>query len=155
MRSPRASAAVIASRITFTAKSASLATSCGKRAVSLAIRSDLVISVPGLLLRVAQLGLEQRAEAGRAGRGGTAFGRQLLPRIGLFRLFLGLDRKIDRPRLAVDVDDHRLDTVTFLEQGTQIVDAIARGFGTTQIGLDVVAQIDHGTLGIDALHRAL
>src|ERR1019366_4760595 len=107
-------AAVIASRIIFTAKSASFVTSCGKRAASRPINSDLVMTerdISGLV----QFGLEQGTEVGRAAAGRSIIGSQLLHRLVLLDLILGLDREVDRTRLAIDVDDQGLDLITFLE----------------------------------------
>src|SRR6266581_9297195 len=102
-----------------------------------------------------ELGLEQRAEVGRTAAGGGRFGGQLLHRLVLFHLVLGLDRQIDRAGLAIEVDDHGLDRIALLEHHAQVLDALAGRFRGAQIAFDVAAEVDHGALGVHALHRPL
>src|SRR5258706_15082586 len=159
MRLPASSACVIASRIIFTAYSASFATSCEYRWARRAISSDLVMPpipfVPSslcLLLRVAaalvELRAQQRAKVGGAGARRRVFRAQLLHRLGLLGQILRLHREVDRAVLAIDVDDHRIHLVAFLQVRAQVLDAVARELGGAQIAFGA-ADIHHRTLGVD------
>src|SRR5512134_1540069 len=113
MRSPLARLSAILSRIILTASSASLATSCGNCAARRSISSDLVIALRSpfasvLVLRV-QLGLQQRPQIRRARGGARILRAHPLHRLALVGGVLRLDRKVDAPVLAIDVDDHRRD----------------------------------------------
>src|SRR6478672_13031903 len=156
MRSPFARLSTIASRTILTASSASLATSCGNCAARRSISSDLVMgSIPrstaGL---VVELGLQQCAEVGRSRARSGFFRAHPLHRFGLVGVVLRLDRQVDAAVLAIDVDDHRVDAVAFLQPRTDVLDAVTRYFRCPQIALDVAAERYHGPLRIEALHVA-
>ena len=101
-------------------------------------RSTACARTPALLLGIAlvELGLQQGTQVGGARALAALFAGQLLHRVGLLRHVLGLDRQVDRAVLAVDVDDHRLDRVAFLEVAAQVFDAIARELGGAQVAFD-------------------
>src|SRR6478672_3808212 len=124
MRSPFARLSAIASRTIFTASSASLATSCGNCTARRSISSDLVISraPPSAVGLVVELRLQQRAEIGGPGGGARVFGSHPLHRLRLVGVVLGLDRQVDAAILAVDVDDHRVHGVTFLQPRADVLD---------------------------------
>src|SRR6266496_943832 len=109
----------------------------------------------GLLLSVlvVQFRLQERAQVG-ASRAGGAFALELGHRFVLLGKFLLLDRKIDGPVLAVDVDDHRRDAVAFLQMGAGVLDAVAGDLGRAQVALEVVAHRDDRPLGVDRLDGA-
>src|SRR6185437_917882 len=113
----------IASSTIFTASSASLATSCGNCAARRSISSDLVMSraPPSTVGLVVELRLQQRAEIGGSGAGPGVFGAHPLHRFRLVGIVLGLDRQVDAAVLAVDVDDHRVDAVAFLETRADVL----------------------------------
>src|SRR4030081_3212371 len=123
MRLPDASVSAIASSIVFTASSASFGASWLCRALSSSMSCDFVIARLSpleivrlfLVLRAAQLGLQQRAQVRGAGARAASFGRVLLKGRGFFGRILLLDRQVDRTALPVDVDDDRLEVVAFLE----------------------------------------
>src|SRR5512146_1413573 len=151
MRSPFARLSAIASRTILTASSASLATSCGNWAARRSISSDLVMSAVGL---VVELRLEERAEIRGAGARPRVLRRHPLHRLGFVGVVLRLDREVDAAVLAVDVDDHRVHRIAFLEARADVLDAIAGDFGGAQIAFDLATERDHGALGIEALHGA-
>src|SRR6185295_10976172 len=99
------------------------------------------------------LGAQQRAEVGGAGARRGVLAAQLLHGVALLRQVLRLHRKVDRAVLAVDVDDHRLHAVAFLQVLGEVVDAVARELGGTQVTLDT-GDVYDGALGVHALHRA-
>src|SRR5712691_5493335 len=113
-------------------------------------------SGPRLLLNVlvVQFRLQQRAEVGAAGAGG-AFALELGHRLVLLGKVLLLDREIDGAVLAVDVDDHRVDAVAFLEMVAGVLDAVAGNLGSAQVAFDVARQVDHRPLRDDRLDGAL
>src|SRR6185503_13227916 len=111
MRLPDASVCDMASSIVLTASSASFGASWLWRALNSSMSCDLVMArfspvfiALFLILRAAQLGLEQRAQVGRPGAR-ARFGGMFLDR----RCFLGgillLDGQVDRAALAIDVHD--------------------------------------------------
>src|SRR3989454_1691629 len=110
---------------------------------------------PRLLLSVlvVQFRLQERAQVG-ASRAGGAFALELGHRFVLLGEFLLLDRKIDGPVLAVDVDDHRRDAVAFFQMVAGVLDAIAGDLGGAQVALEVAAHRDDRPLGIDRLDGA-
>src|SRR6267142_436276 len=110
---------------------------------------------PRLLLRVlvVQFRLQERAQVG-ASRAGGAFALELGHRLVLLGEFLLLDRKIDGPVLAVDVDDHGVDAVAFLQMGAGVLDAVAGDLRGAQVTLEVAAQSDHRPLSVDRLDGA-
>ena len=79
----------------------------------------------------------------------------LLHCLGLVGRILGLDRKVNVAILAIDIDDHRIHLVTFLQVCADILDAVAGQLGSTQITLDVDVELDHSPLGVDRLHDAV
>src|SRR5467141_326033 len=101
-----------------------------------------------------ELRAQQRPEVGRARARRRLLGAQLLHRFGLLGEIPRLDRHVDRPVLAVDVDNHRLHRIALLQMGPQVIDAFARELGGAQISLDVAAKRDHRALGVDRLHLA-
>src|SRR5690606_5828551 len=105
-----------------------------------------------LSIRHVEFGLEQRSEVRGAGARLLLAG-ELLHGLGILRHVPGLDRKIDRAVLAVDVDDHRRYRIAFLEPRADVVDPLARDLRGAEIALDVVLELDHRALGIDRLHR--
>src|SRR6185312_5253743 len=158
MRCPLARLSAIASRIIFTASSASLATNCGNCAARRSISSDLVIAestvrVSAVVL-VVELGLEQRAEVGGAGVDARVVRLHGLHRLRLVGAVLGLDREVDRAVLAVDVDDHRRHLVAFLQVLADVLDAVARHFRRPQVALDLRVERDDRALRIEALDGA-
>src|SRR6476659_4620074 len=82
---------------------------------------------------VVELGAQQRAQARRAGVLAFAGLCQTLHRFLVVGVVLGLDRQLDRTRLAVDVDDQRRDLVAFLQHVAGVLDAVAADFGGTQV----------------------
>src|SRR5690606_21307994 len=100
-----------------------------------------------------QLGLEQRAQVGGT-RGGAGFGHAL-DGIGRLGVVAGLDRQLDRARLAVDVDDHGFDVLAGLQHGGGVLDAARGDLGGAQVALDVDRQGDDRALGLDRLDHAL
>src|SRR5512141_2899662 len=97
MRSPFARLSAMASRIIFTASSASLATSCGNWAARRSISSDLVITASASLVGfVVHLGAKQRPQVGGARRGARDIRLGRLDRLGFVGVVLGLDRQVDR-----------------------------------------------------------
>src|SRR5712672_546826 len=110
---------------------------------------------PRLLLRVlvVQFRLQERAQVG-ASRAGGAFALELGHCLVLLGGFLLLDRKIDGPVLAVDVDDHCFDAVAFLEMSAGVLDAVAGDLRGAQVTLEVAAQSDNRPLGVDRLDGA-
>src|SRR6202012_900893 len=106
----------------------------------------------GLLVLAVELGLQQRAEVRRAGSSSarirsseTTDGFLLLSRI------LRLDRQVDAARLAIDVDDHRVDLVAFLQHVASVFHAVLSDFRSAQIAFDFTRQLDHSTLRVDRL----
>src|SRR5439155_1333527 len=106
------------------------------------------------LILVVELGFEQRSEIGRARAGAGIFGAHTLHRLRLLGVILGLDRKIDRAVLAIDVDDHGGDRVAFLQVRPDVLDAVARYLRRAQIGLDVAVERDDCALAVERLDRA-
>src|SRR5215471_10064705 len=100
MRSPFARLSAIASRIILTASSASFATSCGNCAASRSISSDLVIARVRSFAGLVHLRAEQRAQVRRSSGGARGIGLDVLHRLGLLGVVLGLDRQVDRAVLA-------------------------------------------------------
>ena len=98
-----------------------------------------------------EFGLQQGAQVGRTGSGGSRFRSQLLHRFVLLGIVLGLDRQVDTTGLAIDVDDHRLDFITDLQVLRQVVDTIAGELGSTQVAFVLAIQGHHGTTGIHRL----
>src|SRR5450432_2428341 len=163
IRWPRASAEAIASRIVLTANSVSRWVSWPKRSASWITRSERVTPWPAVscLARsgvrrvlVVELGAQQGAQAGRARVLTLAGLRQALHRFLLVGVVLGLDRELDRTRLAVDVDDHGVDFVAFLQDVARVFDAVAADFGSAQVAGDVVVELDLGAARVDRLHLA-
>src|SRR5688500_15780913 len=132
MRLPDASVCDMASSIVLTASSASFGASWLWRALNSSMSCDLVmarISPLGsialfLVLRRAQLGLEQRAEVGGAGAA-AGFRGVLLHGGGFFGRVLLLDRQVDRAALAVDVDDDGLDLLALGQVLAHVLHAVA------------------------------
>src|SRR5450432_732448 len=162
MRLPDASVSAIASSIVFTASSASFGASWLCLALNSSMSCDFVMARFSplemfrlfLVLRARQLRLQQRAQVRGAGAR-VVFGGVLLQRGLLLRRVLLLDGQVDRAALAIDVDDHRLDLVAFLQVGANVLDAIARDLGGAKVAVDVLLELDHGALRIDLLHDAL
>src|SRR5574343_146653 len=132
MRCPLTSARNIASRISFTATSASLATSCGKRAASCAISSDLVITNYTLVLLLVQFCFEQSTKVGCA-RGTRTVGSQASHSFVLFVLLFLTDGQVDLTGLAIHVNDQRFQFSTFFQNGRQVFNAVTRELGSTQV----------------------
>src|SRR5258706_4670079 len=107
-----------------------------------------------LVFRAAQLRLEQRAQVGGPGAG-VAFGGVFLHGRGFLGRILLLDGQVDRAALAVDVDDDRFDFLAELQVVADVLDAVARDFGSAQVTLDVLFELDHRALGLDRLHDPL
>src|SRR5208282_3404315 len=106
------------------------------------------------LALVVELGLEQRAEVGGSGAGAGILRTHALHRLGLVGMILRLDREIDRPVLAIDVDDHGGDRIAFLQMRTDILDPIAGNFRSAQVTFDVAVKPDYRTLAVERLDRA-
>src|SRR5450432_1638094 len=157
MRWPRASADAIASRIVFTASSVSRWVSWPKRSASWITRSDRVTvtaAAPsrnrsGVLVLVVELGAQQGAQARRAGVLALAGLCQSLHAFLGVGVVLGLDRQLDRTRLAVDVDDDRRDFVAFLQHVARVLDAVAADLRCAQVAGDVGVELDLGAARID------
>src|SRR6266481_1212645 len=157
IRPPRASVEDNASRITFTASSASLATSCGCSSASFAIKSERVMFITSSLIfsfTAAHLGFQQCAQISRTGVGRITFRREFLHRGRFFGLVERLDRQVDTAILAIHVDDDRRDGIALFEMGANIFNTIRRDFGCLQIGFHITFQRNHGTLGIQRFDRA-
>src|ERR1700685_799578 len=107
MRSPWESASLMISRICFSASSTSFAGRCFCLAVMISMSSDFVIALKSAALSGFDLLLQQVAQA-RA-RGAARIGAVAGDGLGFLMGFLGLDRKRDRARLAVDAGEVRLD----------------------------------------------
>src|SRR6185437_15857305 len=150
MRLPDARVCAIASSMVFTASSASFGASWLWRALSSSMSCDFVMARISpfaliallLVLAAAQLRLEERAQVRGAGAR-ARFGRVLLQRRGFLRRVLLLDGQLDRPALAVDVDDHGLDGVAFLEVRAHVLDAVAGDLRGAQIPFHVLVDLDH------------
>src|SRR5690606_12878196 len=99
-----------------------------------------------------QLGLQQRAEVGGAGR--SAGVGHALDRIGGFGVVASLDRQLDRTRLAVDVDDHGFDVFAGVQHGGGIFNAARGDLGSAQVAFNVHGQRNHSALGFDGLDGA-
>src|SRR5688500_9015466 len=142
MRLPDASVCDMASSIVLTASSASLGASWLWRALNSSMSCDFVMArfsplgfiALFLVLRRAEIGLQQRAEVGRA-RAATRLRGVLLQGGLLFGGVLLLDRQVDGAALAVDVDDHHLQLVAFLHVGAHVLHAVARDLGGAQVTL--------------------
>ncbi|KAG1248844.1 hypothetical protein G6F65_019399 [Rhizopus arrhizus] len=85
-----------------------------------------------------QLGLQQRAEVGGAGR--SAGVGHALDRVGGLGVVTGLDRQLDRTRLAVDVDDHGFDVFASVQNGGGIFNAARGDLGSAQVAFNVHGQ---------------
>src|SRR5258705_1067314 len=164
MRLPVASVCDMASSIVFTASSASFGASWLWRALNSSMSCDLVMArfspfkvapLLFLVLRSAQLRLQQRAQVRGAGARAAALGGVLLQGGGFFGRILLLDRKVDGAALAVDVDDDHLELFALLEVRAHVFHAIARDLGGAQVTLDILLQLDHRTLRLDRLHLAV
>src|SRR4051812_17354398 len=180
MRCPRARASDIASRTVLTANSVSRTVICVNRSASCATRSDRVMAgsratgrpwpaahPPGgqrawrawgrsssLFVAVVELGAQQGAQARGAGVLALVGRRDALHGFLLVDVVLGLDRQLDRARLAIDVDDHGGDFVAFLQHVARVFDAVAADFGSTQVAGDVVVELDLGAARVDGLDLA-
>jgi hypothetical protein len=73
----------------------------------------------------------------------------------LVGVVLGLDRQLDRARLAVDVDDHGRDLVAFLQHVARVLDTVAADFAGAQVAGDVVVELDLGAARVDRLDLAV
>src|SRR5450432_71919 len=165
MRWPRARAEAIASRIVLTANSVSRCVSWPKRSASWITRSERVTVSPWPAVPdrarsgvrrvlVVELGAQQGAQARGARVLALAGLRQALHRFLLVGVVLGLDRELDRTRLAVDVDDHGVDFVAFLQHVARVFDAVTADLRGTQVTGDVVLQLDLGTARVDRQYLA-
>src|SRR4051794_4866085 len=124
-------------------------------------RSDRVTMEPrravpgsGVLVLVVELGAQQGAQARRAGVLALARLLQTLHAFLRVGVVLGLDRELDRARLAVDVDDDRRDLVAFLQHVARVLDAVAADLGSAQVAGHVGVELDLGAARVDRDHLA-
>src|SRR5688572_14358726 len=161
MRLPDASVCDMASSIVLTASSASFGASWLWRALNSSMSCDLVMArfspvvfiALFLVLRRAELRLQQRAQVGGAGAAAGLRRVLLEGRLLLGRILL-LDRQVDRAALAVDVDDDHLQLVALLQVGADVLDAVARDLGGAEVSFHVLLELDHRALGLDRLDLA-
>src|SRR5436190_5000215 len=111
-------------------------------------------SSSGVLILVVELGAQQGAQARRAGVLALAGLLQALHAFLSVGVVLGLDRQLDRTRLAVDVDDDRRDLVAFLQHVASVFDAVAADLGRAQVARDVGVELDLGAARVDGDHLA-
>src|SRR5688572_2453336 len=161
MRLPDASVCDMASSIVLTASSASFGANWLWRALNSSMSCDLVmarfsprVSIFLFLVLGAELGLQQRAQVGGAGAAAGFRGVLLHGRL-LFGRVLLLDGQVDRTALAIDVDDHGLDFLAFLQVLGHVLDAVAGNLGGAEVPFHVLLELDHGALGLDRAHDAL
>src|SRR5208283_3491831 len=103
---------------------------------------------------VVELGLKQRAEIGGSGTGPGILRTHALHRLGFIGMILRLDREIDRPVLAIDVDDHGGHRIALLQMRADVLDPVARDIRRAQVTFDVAIEADDRTLAVERLDRA-